>query len=96
MITIRKSLLALATLATLAGAGFATPAAAWDDWGRRDRGWHDDRGGWGGWERHGRPRWEEHRRSHWQRERCWIEPRRVRVHTPWGPRFEIVERRVCR
>lgn len=82
----RKSLLALATLASLAGAGLVTPAAAWD--GRGDRGWYDDRrGDWGPERRH---------RPHWGRERCWIETRRVRVFTPWGPRVRVVEERVCR
>ncbi|TBW36291.1 hypothetical protein EYW49_14395 [Siculibacillus lacustris] len=28
--------------------------------------------------------------------RCWMEERRVRVDTPWGPRWRIREVRVCR
>lgn len=97
-----KSLLAIAALATLATAGAVAPAAA-QGWGGRDhrwedrRGWDHGRGGWdrgrGGWDR---DRGEWGRRPHWYRERCWVEVRPVRVHTPWGPRFRNVEQRVCR
>lgn len=37
------------------------------------------------------PRWDGPRRH-----RCWIEERRVRVDTPWGPRWRTREVRVCR
>jgi hypothetical protein len=30
------------------------------------------------------------------RRRCWVEERRVRVDTPWGPRWRMREVRVCR
>ncbi|NLH80116.1 MAG: hypothetical protein GX458_04625 [Phyllobacteriaceae bacterium] len=33
------------------------------------------------------PRWRRH---------CWMEERRVRVDTPWGPRWRIRNVRVCR
>lgn len=47
--------------------------------------------GWGGppghdWRRPP-PRWRHH---------CWYEQRRVRVHTPWGPRWRTRSIRVCR
>lgn len=83
----RKSLLALATLASLAGAGLVTPAAAGDGWDRPDRRWREEHRDWG---------WGQRHRPYWGRERCWIETRRVRVFTPWGPRYRTVEERVCR
>lgn len=46
--------------------------------------------GWGGpgWHRPPPPpRWRRH---------CWVEQRRVRVMTPWGPRWRIRDVRVCR
>lgn len=102
---IRKSLLTLATLASLAGAGLVTPAAAWDHRDRPARSWSDGRGGWG-YERHHRPwggeyrhhrPWGEYNRyGGWRRERCWIEMRRVWVDTRWGPQRRTVERRICR
>jgi hypothetical protein len=39
----RKSILTLATLASLVGGALTTPAAAWDDWGGHGRGWYDGR-----------------------------------------------------
>lgn len=95
MISLRKSLLAVATLATLLTAGVAAPAAAQDRWGgwdgpRVDRGWRGEDRGWRGDDRGWR------HRPHWDGRRCWIETRRVRVYTPWGPRLRTVEERVCR
>lgn len=83
----RKSLLTLFAGAALLTAGTVMPAAAWDD--RGDRGWRSDRSD--GWHRD-----EWRHRPHWRGERCWIEERRVRVYTPWGPRLRRVEERVCR
>lgn len=88
MNSFRKPLLAVAALATLLTAGAVAPAAAHDRWGgwggpRWDDGWRGEDRGW----RH---------RPHWGGPRCWIETRRVRVHTPWGPRVRMVEERVCR
>ncbi|MCE1235409.1 MAG: sulfur globule protein precursor [Hyphomicrobiales bacterium] len=95
MISLRKSLFAVAALATLVIAGAVAPAAAQGRWG----GWDGPR--WdGGWRGEGRGWRDEDRgwrhRPHWDRPRCWIETRRIRVHTPWGPRLRTVEERVCR
>jgi hypothetical protein len=65
----------------------AAPAAA-QPWGwgppppRHHRHWEGDRG-WGP----PPPRWRRH---------CWTETRRVRVETPWGPRWRLREVRICR
>ncbi|NLH80115.1 MAG: sulfur globule protein precursor [Phyllobacteriaceae bacterium] len=87
---LRNSLLAVVTAASLLGAAAATPAAAHDWWGRGGgwgdgyrRDWRDEDRGWG------------HRRD-WGRPHCWIETRRVREFTPWGPRGRLVEESVCR
>lgn len=78
----RKSLLAIVTVASVIGAGAVAPAAA-----------H----GWGGWDRGGWDRgWGGPRHHHWYRERCWIEQRPVRVFTPWGPRWDYSDVRICR
>lgn len=93
----RKSLLAVAALASLATAGFVVPAAA-QGWDGGDRGgWEDrrmhERRGWD--DRRGPDRGEWGRRPPW-RQHCWVETRPMRVMTPWGPRIRHVEQRVCR
>ena len=80
-ISFRNSLLALATVATVLGAAAAAPAAAYD--GRPDGYRREEPRGW------------DHRVDR-HRPRCWMETRRVRVMTPWGPRMRTQETRVCR
>ncbi len=47
---------------------------------------------WGG------PGWNRPHHRHWAPppRRCWVEERRMRVMTPWGPRWERRMVRVCR
>ena len=81
--TFRSSVLAIAALATLALSGAVAPAAAQ------------------GYDYPPPPRWDRppppppHRWGPPPR-RCWTEERRVRVETPWGPRWRIRDVRVCR
>lgn len=81
----KKLLAGLLAAAFLADA--AAPALA-QPWGPPPPpyGWHHRRPPDRGW---GPPpeRWRRH---------CWVEERRVRVDTPWGPRWRIREVRVCR
>lgn len=44
------------------------------------------------------PPWERHHRPGWDRPppRCWIEQRRVKVWTEYGPRWRVRDVRVCR
>lgn len=93
---VRKSLLTLFAGAAILTAGTIVPAAAWDDWGGHRR-WNEYSDGWRheGWRHEGWRHDGWHRRPAWRGERCWIETRRVRVYTPWGPRLRRVEERVC-
>jgi len=79
----KKTLYGLVAAAFLLGA--VGPAAA--------QGWHrppPPRPGWGG------PPPPTHRWRPPPRRHCWIQERRVRVMTPWGPRWRIRNVRVCR
>lgn len=89
----RITLSTLAAAAALLVAGATLPAAAYDGWG----GGYGPGPGYGYGYGRGYEGWRgHHHRPYWERERCWVETRRVRVFTPWGPRFRLVEERVCR
>lgn len=48
-----------------------------------------------GWGRHPGPGWGPPPPPRWRRH-CWYETRRVRVNTPYGPRWRMREVRICR
>ncbi|MBV5266238.1 hypothetical protein [Pinisolibacter aquiterrae] len=79
----KKTLYGLVAAAFLLGA--VGPAAA--------QGWHrppPPRPGWGA------PPPPMHRWRPPPRRHCWTQERRVRVMTPWGPRWQTRHVRVCR
>lgn len=80
-----KTWIAAAAFAALTLIEAVAPAAA-QPWGGPPPPRREFRDG-PGWDR---PHWRPHR------ERCWIEERRVRVMTPWGPRWRTRDVRVCR
>ena len=80
--------IAMTLMAALFVLDAVAPAAA-QPWGRPPP---PPPPGWGGsmghdWRPPPPPRWRRH---------CWYEQRRVRVHTPWGPRWRTRSIRVCR